>query len=205
MQRFIQYLLMLASVISSEYCFSQGTITFDGPPQIASGSGVLVQYYAEAGMVFTPINSGSTGFVRENPAGPDSLEPYDGTTYVQAGGGSTLMFSFSSGSSFGLSSVQLAGYSYLFPNFSVDFVGFRPDGSTITNVFSGTGLNFQTFYFGSDWSSDLTRVEIPNEPWSLDNLVVTVPEPGTGALLTIGALAFGLRGTRDKTLQTGLR
>jgi hypothetical protein len=45
--------------------------------------------------------------------------------------------------------------------------------------------NFQTFYFGPEFSG-LTRVEIPSYGWSLDNLYVSVPEPGTFALMILG-------------------
>ena len=46
--------------------------------------------------------------------------------------------------------------------------------------------DFQTFYFGQEFSG-LTRVEIPTFGWSLDNLIVAVPEPSTFALLIAGA------------------
>ena len=80
-------------------------------------------------------------------------------------------------------------------------------GGTITNVFTTDGIidgtgplaDFQTFYFTN--FTDLTRVEIsgptfPPDPlldagWSLDNLVVTIPEPTAGVLLLIGALVLG--------------
>ena len=85
------------------------------------------------------------------------------------------------------------------------FVGYRPDGSVVTDdittagIFNGTAPVFQTFYFDPAFSG-LTRVEIPNEPWSLDNLVVSygVPEPGAGTLVMVGAGLFGLRLLRRK-------
>ncbi|MBE0543242.1 MAG: PEP-CTERM sorting domain-containing protein [Verrucomicrobia bacterium] len=39
----------------------------------------------------------------------------------------------------------------------------------------------------------MARVEIPNYGWSLDNLVMAVPEPGTWALLFLGAALVGQR------------
>jgi hypothetical protein len=116
--------------------------------------------------------------------------PNDGTPYLNASVGETLMFGLQDGSRFGLTSVDLAGYSDIVPNFTIEFVGYHSDGSTITESFSGSGLNFKTYDFSSDWSSGLTMVEIPDDGWSLDNLVVSVPEPGIGAFFVAWALTF---------------
>ena len=109
------------------------------------------------------------------------------------------MFSYTQRPTFDLLAVDLAEYSTVVPDpATVPFVGYRSDGSTVTTSFTTDGIidgtgplaDFQTFYFGPEWSG-LTRVEIPTYGWSLDNLVV-VPEPGTGVLLIGGAVAFGL-------------
>jgi hypothetical protein len=97
------------------------------------------------------------------------------------------MFSFTNGTVFGLVSVDLAGYSTVVPDFSVPFVGYLPGGSTVTTNFSGTGINFRTVYFGPEFSG-LTRVEIPTYAWSLDNVAVRIPEPGSGFLLLLGGV-----------------
>ena len=142
-------------------------------------------------MIFTPI--GLTGFVRvgENPV---PARPDDGSSYLQAGLGSTLMFQFSIGSPFALLSVDLAEYSTVVPDArTVHFIGYRFDGSIVTQDFTtdgiidgtGPGVDFETFHFGPEFSG-LTRVEIPTFGWSLDNLVV-VPEPGTWSLIILGA------------------
>lgn len=94
--------------------------------------------------------------------------------------------------------VDLGGYSTVVPDFTVNFVGYRSDGRTVATSFSGTGIDFQTYYFGSDWEFGLTRVEIPNYAWSLDNLVVSIPEPSTSALLAIGTLTFSLWRIRNR-------
>ncbi|HPY30024.1 MAG TPA: PEP-CTERM sorting domain-containing protein [Verrucomicrobiota bacterium] len=102
------------------------------------------------------------------------------------------------GGLFGLYSVDLAGYSGILLDFTVHFIGYRPDGSTVSALFSGSGLNFQTFYFGPEFSG-LARGEIPTIGWSLDNLVVAVPEPGAWALLSVGGLLlWTLRRHREK-------
>jgi hypothetical protein len=51
--------------------------------------------------------------------------------------------------------------------------------------------DFQTFYFNKEWSG-LARVEIPTPLWSLDNLVVSVPEPNGEVLFLAAGLAFWL-------------
>jgi len=151
----------------------------------------LVQRYDEGGITFTPI--GLTGFVRvgENP---DPRQPDNGSSYLQALLGSDLRFQFIRLTPFDLISVDLAEYSTVVPDaVTVHFVGYRADGSIVTQDFTtdgiidgtGPGVDFETFHFGPEFSN-LSRVEIPTFGWSLDNLVV-VPEPGTWSLIILGA------------------
>jgi hypothetical protein len=97
--------------------------------------------------------------------------------------------------------VDLAEYGNPFQEpLLVRFVGYRFDGSTVSTdlttdgIIDGTGPlgDFQTFNFGPEWSG-LSRVEIPTDGWSLDNLVVSIPEPGTWALLVLGGVLAGCR------------
>jgi len=99
--------------------------------------------------------------------------------------GDSLSFGFLNGNRFNLTGVDLAGYSDVVPDFSVDFVGYRFGGGTVTTSFSGSGISFQTFHFGPEFS-DLIRVEIPTYGWSLDNLAVSVPEPTPWSILLLG-------------------
>jgi hypothetical protein len=108
---------------------------------------------------------------------------------------------------FGVSSVDLTEWSTGFPEaVSVRFVGYRPDGSTVTTTFvtdgiiDGTGplADFQTFYFGPEFRG-LARVEVPTIGWSLDNLVVSVPEPSGGALIFTGIALVCARRLRGGT------
>lgn len=135
-------------------------------------------------------------------ANPRSSSPDDGSAYLQTllVPAETLQFSFTNGSVFGLLSVDLAEYSTVRPNaVTVQFVGYHPDGSTVTTSFTTDGIidgtgplaDFQTFSFNGLIFTDLTRVEIPTSGWSLDNLVVFVPEPSGGALLALGGLLLG--------------
>ena len=205
-------LVALGPFFALVQCFGQGTFTqiaFDGPPPQPPGTQYIVQRYDEAGMSFTPIdpNAPFAGFARNG--GGISGFPENGTAYVQAGVASTFKFSSINGFFFDLVSVDLAEYSIGFQQpVAVQFVGYKPDGSTVTTEFvtdgiiDGTGplADFQTFDFGPEFSG-LNRVEIPTVLWSLDNLVVAqggVPEPGTETLVTVGAELLGLRLLRRK-------
>jgi len=143
-----------------------------------------------------PLASVSVG-----PGGGIPQLPENGTAYLQAALSQSLTFSFTNGVVFGLSSVDLAEYSTVVSNaVTVQFIGHRVDGSTVTGglttdgIIDGTGplADFQTFQFGPEWSG-LSRVEIPTALWSLDNLVVSIPEPGTWALLILGSVLAGCR------------
>ena len=72
-------------------------------------------------------------------------------------------------------------------DWSVPKVGFKPDGTTVETYVYRNGLEFQTYYFGPEFSG-VFYVEIPNSGWSLDNLVLSVPEPCPATLLAVGAL-----------------
>jgi len=201
----LRAVLLGAFLMVSCSVFGQGTlqITFDGAPILRTNSGVVVTSYNESGMAFSPIK-GSDGFNRLNidsTAGyPGSLFPCNESAYFDAPLGSSLVFSSAAGSLFGLVSVDLAEYSTVFANqpVTISFVGYYSDGGTVTMSFTTDGIidgtgplaDFQTFNFNSkDWSG-LTRVEIPSYGWSLDNLVVTVPEPGVFSLFGLGT--FGM-------------
>lgn len=178
-------------------CHGQGTlhITFDGPPVIPPGAAYTVTNYYESGMSFSPI-SGSYGFTRVGAGYPG--DPQDGTAYLRAAFTQALMFRFTNGSAFDLVSVDLAEYSTAFQYpVTVHFVGYRSDGSMVSadvttdGSIDGTGplADFQTFNF-QGWTG-LSRVEIPTDGWSLDNLMVTsIPEPASCALLLAGGLLF---------------
>jgi hypothetical protein len=181
--------------------YGQGTIaiSFDGPPLQPPGTAYNIQSYFESGMSFSPL-SGSVGFGRVW-SDPVPARPDNGTPYLQAAAGQSLMFDFGNDSPFELTSIDLAEYSTVVPDaVTVSFIGYHPDGSTISTSFTTDGIidgtgplaDFQTFNFGPGWT-DLTRVEIPTDGWSLDNLVVSIPEPGTGALFVVGALVFQIR------------
>jgi hypothetical protein len=179
--------------------FKPVTVIFDGPPLQPPGTARLVQYYNESGVWFVPI-PGTDGFTRRGGS-PTSFWPDNGTACLQAGTGDSLMFGVDEGSDFGLVSVDLAEWSTAYPQaVSVPFVGYRRDGSTVTEtlttdgIIDGTGplADFQTLYFGSQFTG-VYRVEIPSYGWFLDNVVLSIPEPRTGALGGLGATLLGVR------------
>lgn len=190
---------LIVTTFVAPVAYGQGTltITFDGPPVQPPDSQYGITSYSESGMSFTTIPTW-VGLDRNNNAGGLSGYPDDGSAYIQSTSGAPVVFNFTDGSVFGLDSVDLTGYSTVVPDFDVQFVGYHPDGSTVTAEFSGSEINFQTFNFTG--FSDLSYVEIPTPDWSLDNLVVSIPEPTSGTLLVIGGLMLGawnLRRHRD--------
>lgn len=196
-------------VIACSSCLAQGTsgslrITFEGPPVLPPDMGKRVLEYIESGMWFRPIGEPDPGIVRRGSA---TLEfyPRNGTSYIQTLAGQSMMFSFLDNSLFDLQAMDLAEYSTVVPIASVRIFGYRPDGSSITTVVSMDGIidgsgplqDFETFQFGPEWSG-LSRVEMPYPGWCLDNLVVAIPEPGTGAFLLTGVAVLCLRSFRRK-------
>ena len=200
----ISALLLSLRLASAQGTFQSLTITFDGPPVVAPGTGRIVQSYGESGVWFAPI-PGTDGFAR-NGGGILGF-PDNGTAYLQATLGDSLRFGLLDGSSFTPVSVDLAEYSDVVHDpVTVHFVGYRPDGTILTDdittagVFNGVAPVFQTFSFSPEFSG-LVRVEIPTIAWSLDNLVLSVPEPGSSSLLVLGATlaALATQGARGTT------
>lgn len=192
-------LVLLVLLTVGSLCLSrgQGTIVvgFEGPPVQSPGSGAFVGQYFEAGLWFRPMGTvePGNGFIRVGSS-PNPLRPDNGTSYIQTSLGDSLVFSFTDDSLFDLLSVDLAEYSTVVPEAAtVGFTGYFAGGGTIYQEFTTDGIidgtgpltDFQTFAFGTGWTG-LSRVEVPGFGWSLDNLVVGVPEPTAGALLLLG-------------------
>lgn len=187
---------MLASLC---HCHGQGTTTsigFEGPPDFLAAQ--VVSNYFESGMAFVAnINQqGYGGFARINKW-PFSDHAYNSTAYI-ASLQSLLEITSTSGSLFGLTSVDLAEQTLTSPNaVTVQFIGYLAGGGTVMTSFTTDGIigvpgtsDFQTFYFGPEFSGGLTRVVIPAVGASLDNLVFSVPEPSTWILGLFGGDLF---------------
>ena len=180
----------------------QWTVKFDGSPHIAPSDSLAIKYYYGQGMEFRPIDQ-SGQFGRSGGQEVITAFPRNGTAYLFAQLGDSLSVASAFGARFGVVSVELAEFSTLYQTpLTVQFVGYKSDGSTVMTEFVTDGIidgagpvnDFQTFYFDSRFA-DVTRVEVPTYRWSLDNIVFSnvVPEPGTGALVILGAILSGLR------------
>ncbi len=158
------------------------TFTFEGQPR---GTRQNVGTYSEAGMSFIPIAPGSLFLDGGGiPGYPDNgtcfLEIPDG--FPGVGG---LSFTFTQ--DFQLVSFQAAEYDSAGPQ-TLTVIGYRDDimGLRVTNTFTVNSLTFQTFYLDASFIN-VGRVDVLNARWSLDNLVISVPEPTTGSLALLGA------------------
>jgi hypothetical protein len=195
------FIAVWALLLSVRAASAQGTmnVTFDGPPLQPPSSDYTLQYYSESGVWFTPV-PGTDGFGRMGSTPPAGW-PDDGTSYVHAALGDSLMFGLGDGSSFDPVSVNLAEYSDIVRSpVTVHFVGYRQDGTVVTDdittagIFNGVAPVFTNFTFDPGFSG-LVRVEIPTIAWSLDNLTLRrdVPEPRTAALVGVAAALLGVR------------
>jgi hypothetical protein len=188
-------LAALAVICSSLECYGEGiiTINFDGPPPPSDLTPTVTQYL-ESGILFNPLPS--TGSFQRWPSG-NLFGPYDGSAYIMAGRANAVGFSSTNGTLLNLVSVDLSegGLSFTPHPLTVNFIGYRQDGTTVTTNFLTDGIidqtgplaDFQTFHFDSQFNN-LIRVEIPNSGWALDNLVVAsvIPEPSYLVLLGLG-------------------
>ena len=181
----------------------QGTVAFDAHPYFNGTN------YSELGITFSVIVPQASAY--------DYMGIVPGSLYLNLPRNSTpfmiwfqqynpydyVAFSLANGSSFGLTSVQLADPNS--PSLSavpISFVGVLAGGSTVTNTFVTPGNNansFLTYPFTSAFSSGLVSVDIFATRWAMDNLVFTVPEPDTMSLLVIGLLAFAARKIKSQS------
>ena len=203
--RLVSWALVACFAIAARGQGTLRTITFDGPPTIPPGTGIGVTYYYKNSMTFIPVDIGDQ-FGRMG--GGRTAFPENGTAYLILAAFDSLSGSRGGVSRFGLYSVDLSEFStlYGFPR-TIQFIGYRPGGSTVVAEFTTDGIidgtgplpDFQTFYFDQRFS-DLVRFEVPTHTYALDNLVFfdVVPEPGTGTLLALGTALFALRVLRPK-------
>ena len=199
------WLLLLSFCQSHAQGTFQWTVSFDGAPILQPTDSPAITNYYEEGMTFRPI--GQNDRLGRSGGGEQGFA-YNGSAYIYAAFGDSLAVSSLSGAPFGLVSVDLAEFSILYQSpLTVQFVGYRPDGSIATTEFVTDGIidstgplaDFQTFYFDSRFA-DLVRVEVPTYRWSLDNMVFsTIPEPSTFVLMIFGATLAIIRLFKRKT------
>ena len=152
------------------------TAMFEGQPP---GTYSIISEYLESGMLFfVPVPS-SLRLVGSGLSG----NPDNGTAYLETSLNTTITVNFASGLVFGLGSLDAA---HLPLAGVLQVVGFRQDGTTVTNRFAPDGPSFQTFRFDAGFV-DLTMFKM-NGGFALDNIVVTIPEPSAGGLVLLGTL-----------------
>jgi hypothetical protein len=165
--------LLALLILSARHAGAQGTVhvSFEGPPVQQRGTGKVVQQYGEAGVWFAPI-VGSDGFTRMG--GGILGYPENGTAYLQASLGDSLSFGMDDGTPFGVAALDLAEYSDVVRSpITVHFVGYRHDGSVLTEdittagIFDGTAPVFQTSTsVPSSPGSTVSRSPTPAGPWT---------------------------------------
>lgn len=200
LRAFVLILALYALCFCPKPASAQGTfqthITFDASPQLPGpGQSFFVQQYFEAGMWFRPLGTVGPGNGFSRSGGGRAGFPDNGTAFLAAALGDSLVFSFTNGAIFDMISVGLAEFSVTVTSTTVRFVGYRFDGSVVTSELTMDGLidgpggfaDFQTFNFSPEFSG-LSRVEISTIGWSLDNLVVAIPEPSAVALFVAGGV-----------------
>lgn len=188
----IHFVFFVALLATQHTVRGQGTltITFDGPP--APNGDSVVSSYVESGMYF---GSQLNGFERFDPGFLPGF-PDNGTAYVGGvghDGYNNVYGDFIDGSTFGVESIDLAAFGGSSTTISAVFEGWLSNGTFLTEAVSGTGTDFRTVNFGPEWSSGLTLFGIKNDNsspdgWSVDNLVVIVPEPTSSTLLLVGGI-----------------
>ncbi len=213
MQKIIAITTPLALLlVSSSDIKAQGTIrlSFDQLPEKPAGYGTTNSpYYPESGVGVRALGG---GFTLRWPGG--LLFPHNGTPYLQPGGSEELFFTYAGVTeTFAAVSVDLALYSA--PSLDPVTVQFVASGYTrgvsiiATTEFTVTGAvdsqgrpAFQTFYFPPEFKGMYYLSVSPLGPlWSLDNLVIYVPEPSSLALIGLGGglLAIRLRKVRSRS------
>ena len=190
------------------HCAGQGIMQFTFEGQ-SPGTFSTISEYSESGMRFYPYGPEGVALVGSGV----SWAPDNGTGHLESSGGNGLVFSFSPLGLFSLFSFDLAEGATLFPGpVTVHVLGYKPPGaggsSPVTIDLTTDGINdgpgglqdFETFYFDSRFV-DLYRVDILTDRWSLDNVVVGIPEPSTFTLVGLGGFflaAHLLRTWRSK-------
>lgn len=165
-------------VVEAEQPPQVGELVLRFEPASLPGGSKLIDSWTESGFFLT-----TPGRLAHTDAGL-SWQPDNGTACLQfLAGDAPLIVSNLLGQPFALKRVDLAEYSTVVASAkAIPFIGYRNDGSVVTQTFTldgiidGTGplVDFQTFTFGSQFTN-LLRVEVPVDVYSLDNVRVLVP------------------------------
>ena len=195
----IPFFLLLAAALAETQAvaIAQGTVTFNLEP-FFNGTN-----YSESGVWFRvhiPVSGQPYhDYMVIAPGSGIANVPTNSTPYMffirQYNSYNYVLLSLTNGGAFGLARVDLADpIAPSYTNLPISFIGYRIDGSSVTNTFvtPGGGANyFVSYQFGPDFASGLLSVKIDAPRWAMDNLV-WVPEPGTYALLGLGAVGLAI-------------
>lgn len=192
-------LVFVILLISTEAKHAQGAIILFGDPAVGSGtatsktyteSGVRFQVVAPPGkLLYHDIGRVGSLITHSVPTNGTPHGEFKGSAYYA----NYVVISMVDSNTFGLASVDLAdSYAPSSIAQTIEFNGYKMDGSIVTNSFTtaGGGISrFEEFNFTAEFSSDLTKVEIPSYIWAMDNLVI-VPEPSTITFFIVGLGAY---------------
>lgn len=159
--------------------------------------------YMELGFRFTDNDQSGLSFGFGNYQTGNSFFPGSTALYLNDRGASPILTQVGGGE-FSLQGVSLAPFTTLALDQTFTFTGTRPGGGTVTQSFtipapSGGTVRETAFTFTVPGFNDVTSVTFPIQPvdnnnlrgYQFDNVVVgtplPVPEPGTVALLAVGA------------------
>jgi hypothetical protein len=179
-------LLGVALLLPGE-CIGQGTLTltFEGLPR---GTQQNIGVYYGSGVSIGPLGPGNVFLTGGGTPG----FPDNGTGYLEIPDGN-MGFWFTSGAYFDLLSFDAARYGDLSAP-TLEVIGYHEMGLRVTNYFTVTSGDFQTFHPDSQFVN-VYRVDVLNARWSLDNLLIGgVPEPSSGGLIILGGMCVLLRG-----------
>ena len=132
-------------------------------------------------MSFGPIGPGNVLL----SGGGISGAPDNGTGYLEIPDGNlSVSFTNTPTRYFNLVSFDAAEFDGFGPQ-TLTIVGYPGMSAPVTNYFTVNSLTFQTFLLDSSFRT-ISRVDVLNARWSLDNFVISgVPEPTPTALLAL--------------------
>jgi len=187
-------------VLSTSVNASVVSLNFEDPS-------ILNKYYLDGELIATtPVQIGTsgTGGAADIIAPPASYTsgPNNGSAYLHSSSYSSIFLQANGIDVFNLLSLDLGEYSSYSVNGSVTITGFINGGGqvsttlSIDDVFDGLGgvNDFQLITFDPSWRN-LTRVELDNAAYSLDNIQLDMnPVPVPAAVWLFGSGLFGLIG-----------
>lgn len=194
-----------AFLASAGYACAAGfVLSFD--PAATPGVDTQITEWNEKGMRLSI--SGTHMKSRDN--GVWSYAPSNGTAFIAFSSDFSpeklpAVLTNSAGHTFALKRVDLAEYSDSIWASDIQFVGYRADTSSVTNVFTldgdidgpGPTNDFETFSFSADFTNlSYTVIKLPTgtatEKFSLDNLQIAIPvtsPPALDGIVTTGGVA----------------